>query len=52
MIFIYLIRFFLVPPPVNNLHAVRSTMTATRIAWDPPDLSTCNSFRGYQVYLS
>ncbi|CAF4375930.1 unnamed protein product, partial [Rotaria sordida] len=26
-------------------------MTAARIAWDPPDLSGCNSFKGYQVYL-
>jgi len=26
-------------------------MTAARIAWDMPDLSACNSFKGYQVYL-
>ncbi len=49
---ILLIQLYLVPPPVTNLHAVRSTMTATRIAWEPPDLSSCNSFKGYQVYLS
>ena len=42
---------FLVPPPINNLHLVRATMTAARIAWDLPDLSGCNSFKGYQIYL-
>jgi hypothetical protein len=42
----------LVPPPVINLHAARTTMTAVRIAWEAPDLSACNSFRGYQTYLS
>jgi len=26
-------------------------MTAARIAWDLPDLSACNSFKGYQIYL-
>jgi hypothetical protein len=26
-------------------------MTAARIAWDIPDLSACNSFKGYQIYL-
>ena len=26
-------------------------MTAARIAWDLPDLSGCNSFKGYQVFL-
>jgi hypothetical protein len=26
-------------------------MTAVRIAWDLPDLSVCNSFKGYQIYL-
>jgi hypothetical protein len=46
-----LISFDLVPPPVNNLHLVRATMTAVRIAWDLPDLSLCNSFKGYQIYL-
>ena len=44
--------FYLVPPPVNNLHVVRRTMTAARIGWEQPDLSVCNSFKGYQVYLS
>ncbi|CAF3403831.1 unnamed protein product, partial [Rotaria sp. Silwood2] len=39
------------PPPINNLHVVRRTMTAARIAWESPDLSGCNSFKGYQVYL-
>jgi hypothetical protein len=47
---IYII--FLVPSSVNNLHVERATMTAARIAWEPPDLSACNSFKGYQVYLS
>ncbi len=37
---------------MNNLHFIRATMTAARIAWDPPDLSVCNAFKGYQVYLS
>jgi hypothetical protein len=27
-------------------------MTAARVVWDIPDLSVCNSFKGYQVYLS
>jgi len=27
-------------------------MTAVRIAWEAPDLSACNSFKGYQIYLS
>ncbi|UJR32015.1 hypothetical protein I4U23_019485 [Adineta vaga] len=40
------------PPPVNNLHVERTTMTAVRIAWDPPDLTACNSLRGYQTYLN
>ncbi|CAF2125401.1 unnamed protein product [Rotaria magnacalcarata] len=40
------------PPPVNNLHVVRRTMTAARIGWEQPDLSACNSFKGYQVYLN
>ncbi|CAF1591800.1 unnamed protein product [Rotaria sp. Silwood1] len=39
------------PPPVNNLHIVRRSMTAARITWESPDLSECNSFKGYQVYL-
>jgi hypothetical protein len=42
----------LVPPPVINLHAARTTMTAVRIAWEAPDFSACNSFKGYQTYLS
>lgn len=41
----------LVPPPVTNLHLVRTTMAAARITWDLPDLSACNSFKGYQVFL-
>lgn len=43
--------FHLVPPPVTNLHLIRATMTAARIVWDIPDLSGCNSFKGYQIYL-
>jgi hypothetical protein len=27
-------------------------MTAARVSWDPPDLTACNSLRGYQTYLS
>jgi hypothetical protein len=27
-------------------------MTAARVVWDSPDLSVCNIFKGYQVYLS
>ncbi|CAF3561895.1 unnamed protein product [Rotaria sp. Silwood1] len=38
------------PPPVINLHIVRTTMTAARIGWESPDLSACNSFKGYQIY--
>ena len=26
-------------------------MTAARVAWDPPDLTACNSLRAYQIYL-
>jgi hypothetical protein len=44
--------FLLVPPPVINLHVARTTMTAVRIAWEIPDLTACNSFKGYQIYLS
>ncbi|CAF1204358.1 unnamed protein product [Rotaria sordida] len=40
------------PPPVINLHVVRTTMTAVRIAWESPNLSACNSFKGYQIYLN
>jgi hypothetical protein len=42
----------LVPPSIINLHVARKTMTAVRIAWEPPDLSAFNFFKGYQVYLS
>jgi hypothetical protein len=42
----------LVPPPVINLHAARTTMTAVRIAWETPDLTACNLFKGYQTYIS
>ena len=41
----------LVPPSVNNLRVERTTMTAARVAWDPPDLTACNSLRAYQIYL-
>jgi len=27
-------------------------MTAVRIAWEAPDLSACQFFKGYQIYLS
>ena len=40
-----------VPPVVSNLHVARTTMTGARVAWEPPDLSVCNSWKGYQVYL-
>jgi hypothetical protein len=43
---------FLVPPAVSNLHVVRASVAAARLAWQAPDLSACNSFKGYQVYLS
>ncbi|CAF0818705.1 unnamed protein product [Adineta ricciae] len=39
-------------PCVTNLHTVRTSMTAVRIAWDSPDLTTCYSFKGYQIYLN
>ncbi|UJR14720.1 hypothetical protein I4U23_001713 [Adineta vaga] len=39
-------------PSVINLHVVRTTMTAVRIAWVSPDLTTCYSFKGYQIYLN
>jgi len=42
----------LVPPPVINLHVARTAMTAVRIAWEQPDLSGCQFFKGYQIYLS
>ena len=42
----------LVPPPVVNLHVARTALTAVRLAWEQPDLSACNNFKGYQVYLS
>ncbi|CAF4112578.1 unnamed protein product [Adineta steineri] len=40
------------PPPVNNLHVERATMTAVRVSWDSPDLSACNLVKGYQTYLN
>ncbi|CAF3077821.1 unnamed protein product [Rotaria sp. Silwood2] len=40
------------PPPVINLRVVRTSTIAIRIAWEPPDLSACNSFKGYQTYLN
>jgi len=42
----------LVPPGVINFHVARTTTTAIRLAWETPDLTVCNSFKGYQVYLS
>ena len=41
-----------VPPPVNNLHVMRTSMTVARIGWEPPNFEACDSLRGYQVYLS
>lgn len=43
---------FLVPPAVTNLQVVRVTMTAARISWEAPNLEGCDSFKGYQIYLS
>lgn len=45
-------EMLLVPPAVNNLQIVRVTMTAARIAWEAPNLEGCDSFKGYQIYLS
>ena len=39
------------PPPIVNLHVARTTATAIRLAWEQPDLSACNFFKGYQVYI-
>lgn len=46
------VRLFSVPPPVSNLHVVRTSMIAVRVAWDPPNFEACDSLKGYQVYLS
>lgn len=42
----------LVPPAVTNLQVVRVTMTAARISWEAPNLEGCDSFKGYQIFLS
>lgn len=47
-----LINFILVPSPIQNLQVVRTAMSGVRLVWDPLDLSCCNTFKGYQVYLS
>lgn len=37
---------------MNNLQVARVAMTAARITWEAPNLEGCDSFRGYQIYLS
>lgn len=37
---------------MTNLQVVRVAMTAARITWEAPDLEGCDSFKGYQIYLS
>jgi hypothetical protein len=51
MIFYTISRQCLVPTQVINLHVVRTSMTAVRIAWESPNPDTSQSFKGYQIYL-
>ncbi|CAF0747156.1 unnamed protein product [Didymodactylos carnosus] len=40
------------PPPVSDLRVIRTSMTATRISWQPPvDSSKCGIIKGYHIYL-
>ena len=49
----HLLFFFRsVPPAVNNLQVVRTSMTAARLVWEAPVFDGLDSLRGYQVFLS